>query len=205
MRRCNRYKVIYEKGDYMRRLILKGIVFILLLTTCFIGNFKSVCAYNLIGGRLNGGVGNWGRNTRYYWVDSSASNWNSEITAAYNSWINTNKILRTPISWAQTSTKSNGTVEFYVYNESDGACGATYHYRYSSKVNPTNENWGWCIVYYNSQYNVGKSVFAHEIGHTMGLNENNGDVNSIMCQYSHGRVARAPSYDDLSGINAMYN
>lgn len=162
-------------------------------------------AYNLLPHSLNGGVGNWGYSKRYYWVDSSASSRAGIINNAYSTWINTSNILKTPISWRNTTTKSDGTVEFYTYNSADGANGYTTYWRYNNSINPHNENWGWCQVKYNVHYNAGQATFAHEIGHTMGLDENNSNQYSIMCQEAYGRKVSSPQYDDLAGINAKYN
>ena len=162
-------------------------------------------AYTLMPYKLNGGVGNWGYSRRYSWIDSSASGISTTISNAYNSWINTSHILSTPISWRQTTAKESGIVEFYTYRASDSANGYTSFWRYSNPVSPYSENWGWCQIYYNSNYTGGQATIAHEIGHTMGLDENNSNSYTIMCQAGSGRRVTTPQYDDLAGINAKYN
>lgn len=72
-------------------------------------------------------------------------------------------------------------------------------------VKPNVEDWGWCTIYYNTNYTGGQATLAHEIGHTMGHNENNSNQYSIMCQAGSGRKVSVPQYDDLAGINAKYN
>lgn len=155
--------------------------FILTIVLIFSFSIDSF-AYTLLPYELNGGVGNWGYNKRYYWLDTSATNIRTPINNAYNTWINTSHILSTPISWGQTTTKASGTVEFYTYRSYDGANGYTTFWRFSDLVSPEVENWGWCQIYYNYNYTGGQPTIAHEIGHTMGHDENNSDPYTIMCQ-----------------------
>lgn len=170
-----------------------------------INTFAAGSAYTLLPYSLNGGVGNWGYTKRYYWIDSSASDISNTIIAAYNSWIYTSDILATPISWRQTTTKSSGTVEFYTYSSADGNNGYTSFWCYNNAVNPEQKNWGWCMIYYNKRYDAGQGTLAHEIGHTMGLNENNTNPDTVMCQAGSGRRVTTPQLGDLQGINAKYN
>lgn len=195
--------LIQLKKNLKRSLIKNAIMVVSSLALVFTFSIDTF-AYNLLPYSLSGGVGDWGYTKRYYWVDSSASSINTTINNAYSSWINTTNILSTPISWRQTTTKADGTVEFYGYRASDGANGYTNFWKYSNQVSPKNENWGWCKVYYNYYYSGGQATIAHEIGHTMGLNENNGNKYSIMCQAGSGRKVTTPQYDDLAGINAKY-
>lgn len=183
------------------------ITLVLAFTMLFVFNtstFAAAKAFTLLPYSLNGGVGNWGYSKRYYWIDSSASGISTTITNAYDSWINTSGILETPISWRQTTTKSSGTVEFYTYSSLDDRNGYTSFWRYNDSVNPNNENWGWCMIYYNNKYNAGQATVAHEIGHTMGLDENNTNAYTIMCQ-GFARKVTTPQLGDLQGINAKYN
>lgn len=197
--------IIKKKGAFsLKQKIFKNVLLIVSSVILVFSFSIKTFAYNLLPFSLTGGVGDWGHTRRYYWIDSSASSSTTYISNAYSSWINTSHILSTPISWRQTTTKTDGTVEFYGYNARDGANGYTTFWRYSSSVNPRNENWGWCKVYYNYAYNAGQSTFAHEIGHTMGLDENNTNRYRIMCQAAYGRSVSSPQYDDLAGINAKY-
>ncbi len=167
-------------------------------------NVFAASQYELFRYKLNGGVGNWGYNKRYYWIDSSASRIEDLITEAYHDWIYTSDILETPISWRETSTKSQGTVEFYTYKDDDNSNGYMNFWLYSTQVDADSQNWGWCTVYYNNKYSAGKATLAHEIGHTMGLDENNSNTRTIMCQEGAGRIVDSPRAGDLQGINAKY-
>ena len=185
--------------------ILVSMLTLILTFSLTINVFAAATPYVLLKYELNGGVGNWGYNKRYYWNDSSASEISDTINAAYNSWIYTSHILETPISWRQTTTKSSGTVEFYTYSSSDNKNGYTSFWRYNTQVSPNSQNWGWCIIYYNTNYTGGQATLAHEIGHTLGLNENNSNPDTVMCQMASGRRVSTPQLGDLQGINTKYN
>lgn len=185
-------------------IVSLSLVFIMLFSFT-INTFAAARPYTLLPYSLNGGVGNWGFSKRYYWIDSSASGISNTILAAYNSWIYTSNILETPISWRQTTTKASGTVEFYTYSSIDGSNGYTSFWRYSNAVSPRQENWGWCMIYYNNYYDAGQATIAHEIGHTMGLDENNTNPDTVMCQAAYNRRVTTPQLGDLQGINAKYN
>ena len=86
---------------------IMGIVLSVMLVISI--NHLDVFAYNTWGYTLNGGVGNYGYNTRHYWVDTSASSYSTMIGNAVSSWVHTTSRLgiTTPISIASTSTKSS--------------------------------------------------------------------------------------------------
>ena len=48
------------------------------------------------------------------------------------------------------------------------------------------------------------SVFAHEIGHCFGLNENNTNSKSIMCQAGYGRRVTSVQSCDFAGVHRLY-
>jgi len=183
-----------------KKIIKFCLAFVILFNVCF-----DVTAYNLFDYELAGGVGNWGYNKRYYWVDPNAETITDLISNGYSSWIYTSAILSTPISWRRTFTKSEGTVEIHTYSSYDGCNGYADFFWYSTPVSPNYQNWGWCNIYYNTRYSGGVGTIAHEIGHTMGLDENNTNQYSVMCQASYGRLVNSPQYDDLAGINEKYN
>ncbi len=167
--------------------------------------------------KLNGGVGNSGKNTRYYYLDSSASGHAMIIDAAVSSWNNTKKNpgVTTPIWFKKTTTKSSSIMDCYVKNSSDTTIlGSTTFYSgsgsSSKQIDPYSSNWTWAkvIMYKNSQSGMSttkkQGVFAHEMGHVMGLAHNNTNPKTIMCQTAYGRTAYRPAIDDCNGINHLY-
>ncbi|WP_077893163.1 matrixin family metalloprotease [Clostridium felsineum] len=91
---------------------------------------------------------------------------------------------------------------------------ASFAYNDSTKtyeqVNPNNSNWSLNVIDINKRTIGDLNVFnaqgtiAHEIGHTLGLNENNTNPNSIMCQEKYRRNVNVPSSDDIAGIRYLY-
>lgn len=91
--------------DIVRNRVRIGIG-ILLSLMLIVTSGMPVLAYNAFGYTLNGGVGNYGYNTRNYWVDSSASNYTMMIDTAVSTWVHTTSRLgiTTPISLARMSS-----------------------------------------------------------------------------------------------------
>lgn len=175
---------------------------------------------------LNGGVGNYGNNRRYYYIDSSCNSAGVDqvIRAAWSDWINTT--VYTPISTRETTTKSQSCFDFY-YNEFESFTtlnGITHFYLNSGSevtidyltLRPS-ANWDWTNININSSnylqlstnqnnMNYRKYVVAHEIGHAMGLvhaDENSTDV-TIMHRSTNSANTDICSQIDLEDINQMY-
>ena len=72
------------------------------------------------------------------------------------------------------------------------AC-TSYYNSWSNQMNPISK-WRFTKVYINidaiAKYSSTQKqgMFAHEIGHTLGLTENNTNPNSIMCQAGYNRA-----------------
>ena len=62
------------------------------------------------------GVGDYGRSTKYYYIDNSALGMEKEIKAAMNDWVNTteSKGVTTPICYSRTYQKSNSLIDIIV-------------------------------------------------------------------------------------------
>lgn len=162
------------------------------------------------------GVGNWGNNKRYYYISSSASGQTSYIESAMYHWIYTSEDpgVSTPISFRRTYDQNSSVMDIYLgnfYDESTGYIAETEFYIYSNRVNQYYENWGWTNIkinnpvygYYLTNFQK-EGTISHEMGHVMGLDHNNSDQFSIMCQLQYNRLVKAPFPDDLNGINALY-
>lgn len=164
-------------------------------------------AYNTYNGHvLNGGVGNWGNNKRYYYISSSASGQTSYIESAMYHWIYTSEDpgVSTPISFRRTYDQNSSVMDIYLgnfYDESTGYIAETEFYIYSNRVNQYYENWGWTNIkinnpvygYYLTNFQK-EGTISHEMGHVMGLDHNNSDQFSIMCQLQYNRLVKAPVF-----------
>lgn len=173
--------------------------------------------YNTFNGHvLTGGVGNWGYSKRYYYISDSATGLTSLINSAMDHWIYTseNPGVSTPISFRRTYDQSSSVMDIflgYFYDESTYVIGETEFYIYSTRVNPYAQNWGWANIklnhpvfsYYLTNFHK-EGTISHEMGHVMGLNDNNSDQTSVMCQLGYNRLVKSPNRDDLNGINALY-
>lgn len=163
---------------------------------------------------LNGGVGNYGANPRYYYITNSALDHESDITSAMWDWIHTTSRLgiTTPIYWARTSTQSYSVMDIYhnyYYDPSTGIVAATEQILNGYVIDPYATNWNWGKIKLNdpvfdnlSDYNE-KGAVAHEMGHLMGL-AHTSVTNRIMCPLGWGRTVNACQADDANGINYLY-
>ncbi len=209
----------------MRKKRILGIVFAMLL---LVRTSIPVYAYNIFGYTLNGGVGNYGYNTRNYWIDESASEYTSIIDDAVSTWVHTTSRLNitTPISLSRTTTKSSSYFDIYQNSMpgSDGVVAGTYIYvKNVGCINPDfeapNQNYSWTEIILNSDVfpdlqklvNNGltgeqnrQGTVAHEFGHAMGLAHDNKNPDVIMCQLGSGRRVYLPMADDANGINSLY-
>jgi hypothetical protein len=177
---------------------LTGAFFAMVL---FFSVSSNVFAYNT----LNNHVITNGISGQFYYVQDT-DYWRTAFNSGFTKWYNTS----TPFSFSRTSNQSAAIVDCYTYSANDNANGYTAFFINSSSVNPTTVNWYWCEVKLNKTYLSGTTadydsgVVCHELGHVMGLNENNSNTRVIMCQAGSGRSVTTPQQDDINGINYLY-
>jgi hypothetical protein len=172
-------------------------------------------AYTTYNGHvLNGGVGNYGANPRYYYITSSASDEATHITSAMSDWIYTTSRLgiTTPIYWARTYTQSQSVMDIYkgvYFDPALGIVATTEHILNNVVISPYTANWNWGKIKLNTplydpltDYNE-KGTIAHEMGHLMGLGHTV-MTDQIMCTLGGGRTVNACQANDCAGINYLY-
>lgn len=194
----------------MKKKILTSLLSTFAIFTIMTIDVSAYSTFN--NNKLTYGVGNYGKNKQYYWIDSSASAFNSYITGAMNDWVYTTSYwgITTPISYAKTTTQSSSRMDIYKTNTTHNWTAITYFYSGSTEVDPYKGNWSWGKIVLDSDFssvpnNKKRPIIAHEMGHVMGLAHTNStkslmrpDINS-----STTTIDRAQP-DDLAGINFLY-
>ena len=194
-----------------KRKVLLAAVVALVVVACS-GTAQAYTTYN--GHVLNGGVGNYGSNPRYYYITYSAGAQEDDITSAVYTWIHTTSRLgiTTPIYWARTYTQSQSVMDFYhnvYYDVGTGIVATTEQILNNVVIDPGTANWNWGKIKLNtpvfdllSDFNEEGSC-AHEMGHLMGLGHTS-VTNRIMCLLGSGRTVNACQADDANGIIYLY-
>lgn len=171
---------------------------------------KSALAYNTFHNhKLIYGVGNYGNDTQYYWIDSSASEFAGNIKNAMENWKKTTDYwgITTPIWYMKTSRHSRSRMD--IIHDSDVQYqwwGRAVQIYQGSQIDPDTMNWAKGKVLlahdYASYPNLKKQTIAHEMGHVMGLAHTS--MQAIMQDpIVNTNITRAQP-NDLAGINHLY-
>lgn len=159
--------------------------------------------YSLINGVTN----------RYYTISTTSNTYTTTTQQAVYDWNNSvgSPSTITPIWFIKTTNYSASVVDFYGSNDGNtGYNGYTAFFTSQAQVSPYSSNWKWASVHLNQYYMNGyssanrKGVAAHEFGHSMGLNDYNANIYSIMCQMGSGRLVNVAQKTDLDAINIKY-
>lgn len=165
------------------------------------------------------GVGNYGKNRRYYYESGFDSTYSNYIANAISEWVHTSSgypNVKTSISIRKTTTKKSALFEFENDRLSPGQLGLTKFYLYKNEVpilrDTLTKNYGWtksiipvrAIELEGMSSAQKQATIAHELGHAMGLTHQNNRPASIMCQYGEGRKATRADATDCNAINHIY-
>ncbi|MBQ3546528.1 MAG: hypothetical protein IJA34_16315 [Lachnospiraceae bacterium] len=167
-------------------------------------------AFNLLGG-----IGEYGESSRKWCFSSNNVYYMACAKLALDSWMDTSvNGMANYISFVQTSNESQATLKIIISadGETCGYNGKTNFFFNYGRVLPNASPWDRAVVTYNTTNGVISeyeseaitSVFAHEIGHAFGLDENNSNTNSIMCQWDEGRSVMLPTSNDIWSAIAIY-
>lgn len=108
------WKVILKRVILMRKIYL---VVLLIVVVMYLP--INISAYQCNGHKLSGGVGSYGSNKRYYYIDSTCTGGMSDyINTAWQEWTYTTSSINpvgieTSISVKNTTTKSQSSFDFY--------------------------------------------------------------------------------------------
>ncbi len=166
------------------------------------------------------GVGQYGKNTRYYYAKGFDSAHMKYIANAVSEWVYTSSgypYVKTSISIKKTTTKSKAMFEIVNTNTLPyNVLGQTKFFLYQNEISLVNgtlpKNYGWsrCLISveaferFNKNADNRKATIAHELGHAMGLSHQNNRKASIMCQTAYGRTATRADATDCKTINHIY-
>lgn len=198
-----------------KRLLKKLLVlFLALLMIVSIGTPYSDAA-NVAPSPL-GGIYDRGGTRISWWMsyDNNGGWYEYQIINAVNNWQNPG--WSNPLSFVAASSNSGTMMDIYTktssfWSSQTGILAETRFYNINSQQMSPTTNYRFTQIYLNdsTMHNIGaermKGTIAHEIGHTLGLNENNGNVNSIMCQTGSGRAVQTVQQIDNSVIVNLYS
>jgi len=196
-----------------KKILVKLLFPILIISFIFLA-IQSVDAARFPG-KLMSGIGNYGRNTQYYYVTPSAGSMRGQINSRMSAWTNSNGTgAYTPISFRETGNQGSSVIDFHKgswWSASQGIAGYAEHYVGGNPVS-TNQNWYWGLVKLNSptfdrlsDYTK-QGTIAHEVGHVFGLAHPTSRPypNSVMLQIGQGRNTNGPQGIDFNDINIKY-
>lgn len=200
----------------VRRLLLLVFVISLCLSTT-----TSAFAFSVIGGHLN-----YPPYYKNYWCSADVYvpgvSPNADVDQAMTRWNNTEN---TKVWMFKTSNRPSSIIDFIFHPFYDNnIMGVTHFYRYSTPVNPTNNNWAWCEIRLNTGFDwkkvtdpngnryphmVFSATAAHEIGHAFGLEDLfwTWEGKSLMYQniaFYQQYGVYGPTYDETKGVRSIY-
>ena len=198
---------------FMKRMVIGLCVF--LIAICNYGMIAEASNAPKFGFQLIGGLGEYGENERNWYFRGNSVYYLACAEYAMKMWEDTETNgIANYISFEKT--KDSLDAEIFITISSDGSDarynGYTVHTLNRGSVDPRHTSWDTADIVYNntngyidsSKSYLVSAVIAHEIGHAFGLDENNANRNSIMCQWQAGRTAVSPTCNDIWSAICVY-
>ena len=198
------------KKGFIRKISTILIFAVLCVSFCFstsdAGTVPPLLRGNLI----------WNIESIYYYVHSSASAYLTPIADAAHNWVYTGHGWNNLYPNQRTTKIIDSAIDIYAYAKSDGVNGYTTFWARTNVTSGTayqvsyNNNWLYNEINLNNTYLSKKTntykhgVIAHEMGHCFGLNENNTNKYSIMCQAGYGRAVTTVQEVDQIAFNKKH-
>ena len=158
----------------------------------------------------------WDIENIYYYVDSSALSFITPIANAAYNWCYTGYGWNNLYPNTQTNNILDSAIDIYGYSANDNRNGYTSFWVRENGTTGNeygiapNIDWLFNKVYLNEAYmasmdtKLQQAVVAHEMGHCFGLNENNTNQQSIMCQAGSGRAVTEIQKVDHEAFNLKH-
>lgn len=162
-------------------------------------------AYDVLGGNFTGDLSS----AMCYYNSEYGSIYGVRTMRGATGW-NYQDLITFDLHWSYGSSLAVSDVYVTKYsNTSDGVNAYTTFYQRNSsglmtQVNPHNSDWNFCVIKLNTAYNPDYVTMMHEFGHVMGLDDNNDEPTSVMCQAVAGRTATRPSVVDMLNLNYLH-
>lgn len=202
-----------EAKTFLKKIHFSLIAVIIVFSLCI----SSASAANVAPPTL-GGIYDRGGTRISWWMsyENDGGWYEYQIINAVNNWKNPG--WSNPLNFVAASSNSGTMMDIYTETASFwpsqyryGIYAETRFYNINSvRMNPST-NYRFTRIYLNdttmhdlSATNM-KGTIAHEIGHTLGLNENNNNINSIMCRFVAGRTVQTVQQIDNSVIVNLYS
>lgn len=187
------------------------------LFICTTNVFASDGEPPLLPGKYQNGVGNV---TIYIDSASGANYWETYISGGANNWMYPGSSMSNPIYIKFVSSNYGSNMDFYAKKKTfwdatvrNTILAQTIHYDGSdNEIYGAKKDWYYAKIYINDD-NFRKDSFSnsqaqgtiiHEMGHAFGLDENNANTNSIMCQLGAHRAVQKVQVVDNNAINRKY-